>query len=616
LLVAARAVLARAPGMWAWSLNLQRFLPPVPGWSLWALAALPLLPAISRRIAPWLAWAGDAFADHPALAAASWAALAAALVWVLPDRVRFVGDFLLRQGTVQVSDSLGGVRTAILYPQALPLDVYLHYTLPALLTNRGLAGANLFARLLGAGEAALLGLLAAAFVRALSLRGIAAFACASAVVFGGYLGMFTGYSKAFSELCLLMVAEAVFALDMVRRDRGLLPLGIVVAIGTVLHRSALGLVPAAVLAWALWLRAHGAGGSWKRPRVLIALAVPSVTLAVMVPRVVALVRGFDVIHFNPPEVQRQGGALAAALAGNRPLDFVNLLVMLSPLALSAPILAYGALRSGSAAPGGPREPGGTGGPRTDLLLLVALGVPFLAIMPFLHPGQGPFRDWDVYAATGMAVSLLTAWLAGRALERVGRDAWLGVAMTLGVMAPTLQWLVLHTDADRGLERARAFLVEPPTRTEAERGETWDFLGVRNVLEANQLLRRGAPGDAEVAARYYADADEALGHAAETSPSPRILTEWALVRVMRGDHEGAREVYRRMVERQPTSVPGWTGILYMSAKLGDRDETRRAAGELLRLKPGDPTALRALRGTAAGAPGSPPHPRLASDPGAP
>ena len=602
LLLAARAGLTWVPGMWAYSLNLQRFLAPLPGWGLWALAALALLPPLARRAAPWLARAGDALEDHPVSAGAAWAAIAATLVWLLPDQVRFVGDFLLRQGTVEMAEQPGR-----LFPQALPLDVFLHYTLPAVVSGSGYASANTVARILGAGEAALLGLLAVAFARALSLRGIAAFVSASVVLFGGYLGMFTGYSKAFGELCLLMAATGLFALEMVRRDRGLLPLGIVVALGATLHRSALGLLPAAVLAWVLWYRAHGGRGAWKQPRVLLALAVPLATLAVMVPRIIAVVRTWDTVHFRPLEVQGQGGALGAALAGNRPLDLVNLILLLSPLALLSPLLALGLLRAGSAPRGDLRTPGRASSRLHEGLLLVALALPFVAVMPLIHPAQGLFRDWDDFAATGVSVSLLTAWLTGRALERAGRRAWLGVTLSLAVMAPTLQWLALHAEVDRGLARVRAFMVEPPARSDAERGKTWDFLGIRSIRLAGEHLRRGAPGDDRVAAGYWAAADEALGRAAGTSPSPRILREWALARVMRGELRGAREIYRLMVTRDPASEPGWAGLANTSADLGDHDEARRAAGELLRLRPGDPAALRVLELTARGAPTQPPKP---------
>ena len=46
-------------------------------------------------------------------------------------------------------------------------------------------------------------------------------ATAMVVLCGGYLGMFTGFSKAFSELCLLVAGVGVFGLSTMKDGRGL-----------------------------------------------------------------------------------------------------------------------------------------------------------------------------------------------------------------------------------------------------------------------------------------------------------------------------------------------------------------------------------------------------------
>ena len=155
LLVLLRGILPLLPGMSLWSLNLHRFVAPWIGWSLWALAALALLPPFGRRLLPWWEGMGRAIEHRPALAMTVAALFGAALVWMFPDRVRFVGDFLLRQGTVEVAE-----RPSVLFPQALPLDIYLHYTVPSTLAASGWIDANGAARLMGAAEAAALGVLA------------------------------------------------------------------------------------------------------------------------------------------------------------------------------------------------------------------------------------------------------------------------------------------------------------------------------------------------------------------------------------------------------------------------------------------------------------------------
>ena len=557
-LVVVRALATLTPTMWAWSLNLNRFLAPTLGWGLWALAALVLVPPLARRAAPLWNAAGDAIAEHPALA--TWAGFVAAvlLVGLWPDRVRFVGDFLLRQGTVDVAEPPGPM-----FPQALPLDILLHYSVPRVLTDALSLDANGAARLLGMAEAGGLAALAIAFARTLSLEGGAAVAVVAVVFFGAYLGMFTGFSKAFSEMCLLVAAVGVFGLRTIREGRGLLPLGLALAIGVTLHRSALGLLPAVVFAWVVWLRVHGGAAAWKRPATVIALAVPLAGLVVMLPRIVAVVHRFDALHFDPRASGLSGGMVGAALGGPRSVDLVNLGLMLSPLALVLPPL--GAVMARRWPPGAARE----------AVLLALLALPFLLVMPFLHPAQGLFRDWDDFAATGVAVSLVVAWTLAQALRLAPRHA-LAVAVTLAAMVPTCQWLAHNADLERGLQRVRAFMLEPPPRPPRERGTTWDYLGIRAF-----------------GFERWEEAAESFARAASTSPSPRILQEWALAETMRGRYRVAQRIYYRFLAKAPENPLGWLGLASVSLQMNDLAESRRAANQLLQLQPGNSDALHVL-----------------------
>lgn len=563
LLLLARAALSFGHSMWAWSLNTQRFLDPRVGWATWALAAMALVPFLARRGAPLLTRAGVAIERAPRRSMLLWAMVAAALATLMPDRVWFVGDFLMRQGLVREGES-----PAVLFPQALPLDVLLHYDLPRYLTGTALVDANGAARILGALEAAALGALAVAFARALELRGAAASAGAAVLLFGGYLGLFTGFPKAFAELCLLVACTGVFGLEVLRRGRGLLPLGLTLAIGVALHRAALGLLPATALAFGLWMVERGRGGAWRRRPVLLALAVPLAALAVMAPRIVAVVARWDTVHFTPKTVELQGGVLKAALAGARPADLANLLVMLSPLSVTIPLLVPGLLRA--------TDPAEARARRREGLLLGTVALPFLAVMPFIHPAQGLYRDWDDFAAAGVAVSLLAAWAVAHTIRYAPHRAWLAVAVAAGVMIPAIQWLAHHRDVERGLRRVRAFMVEPPRRTDAERGTTWDYLGLRYF-----------------ALERWDAAAEAYANAAETAPTSRILQQQAMAETMRRHYRKAQELYRRMLEVDPGNVLGWLGLGTTSANAGDWPEARRAGHELLRLQPGNADALHLL-----------------------
>jgi hypothetical protein len=354
----------------------------------------------------------------------------------------------------------------------------------------------------------------------------------------------------------------VAGLRVIREGRGLLALGVAIALGSTLHRSALALLPAGALAYGWWWRDRGARGAWKRPAEVAAHVIPVVTLIVMVPVIVAIMRRWDAIHIVPEEVRAQGGVLRAAFAGPRTLDLANLIVLLAPLAPAVPVVAL-ALRR---VPGRGRE----------ALFLAALAAPFMITMPFIHPAQGLFRDWDDFAAGGEALTLLAAWLVGETLRGAPRFAWLGLAAALAAAAPSMQWLAHNADLDRGLARVTAFMREPPARSAGERGKTWDYLGIRNF--------RLARWDAAAAA---------LARAAETSPSPRILLEWATAETRRGDLAAAERVLDQAVLRSPEDGMAWTALTTVAVRRGDRDGARRAAEGLLRARPGDAYALKIL-----------------------
>lgn len=581
-LLLARLALAFVPSMWFWGLNVQRFLAPVPAWGLWAVAALGLVPPVARALTPPLGRLGEELARPRGAVAAG--ILVALLALALPDRVRFVGDFLLRQGTVEQAG-----QPEVLFPQALPLDVFLHYRLPGALVAARILDANAAARALGALEAALLAALACGFARTLAFRGAVATTVAAVVFFGGTLCMFTGFSKAFAEMVLLVAASGVFGLRAVREGRGLLTLAAVLALGLTLHRSALGLVPAATLAF-VWgwrprevrvgegdraggmerARARGAGRDAARARAerIAAVALAVGALALMLPRILATMMRWDAVHLLPPEVRAQGGMLRAAFAGTRPADMLGLLAALSPLAIAIPPLAVLIGR----VPARGRE----------LALLATLAAPFVLSVPLLHPAQGLYRDWDDFAAGGQALSLVTAWLVGETLRASPGRSWLAAAVTLGVAAAALQWLAHFADLERGLARVEAFMAEPPRRGDAERGKTWDYLGIRN-------LRLG---------RWDAAA-RAFSHAAETAPSPRILLEWGTAELRRRNWMQARDLFRRVIAASPEEAHAWQGLAAAAMELGDREEARRAAETLQRLRPGDPVARQTLERLGAG-----------------
>jgi hypothetical protein len=243
VLAACRALVSLLDNMYAWSLNPPRFLPVAVGWIGWGIAALALVPAIGRRADPALARAGEACA-RGVLGPTVAAILAALLVWTIPDRLHFVGDFIVRLGAAREN-----ISATTLFPQAMPLDLFIHHSLPQAMAGALHVDPLDAERVLGALEAAILALLAVAFARALDLRGTAALVAVTATALGGWLAIFTGYGKAFRELSVVVLAVAAFGVLLVRSGRGIVPLGLAVAVGLALHRSAIGLLPRTRSRW-------------------------------------------------------------------------------------------------------------------------------------------------------------------------------------------------------------------------------------------------------------------------------------------------------------------------------------------------------------------------------
>uniref|UniRef100_A0A832I3U2 Tetratricopeptide repeat protein n=1 Tax=Eiseniibacteriota bacterium TaxID=2212470 RepID=A0A832I3U2_UNCEI len=553
-LAAARAALAFVPAMGGWALNLHRFLHPALAWLPWAVGAAALAPPLARRAVPWAERAGDALAlgaRGPALAALG----AAALVLALPDQVRFTGDFLIRQGTIEEA-----IRPDRVWPQALPLDTWLHFRLPLELDRAFGLDPNLYGRLFGAAACAALAALAAAFARACGFRGGAALAASSAAFWGGTLALFTGYNKGLAGLAVLALAVAAAGVRVAREGRGFVPLGFALAAAVALHRSGPALLPAGAAAWALAARARP--GAWRGAESLAGAAAVAASLVAFGPRIAGILTRYDPVHVAPAEVVAAGGPLAAALAPARLADTLNLALLLAPLAVAAP---FAALAFGRDRPRG-----------REALALAALALPAVAAFPFLRPIHGAYRDWDVFAPWGVGLAALTAWLAGHALRAAPARAWLAPAMAVALAVPAVQWVAHHTDVARGMARVEAFATEAPRRTPNERAYAWDFVGTR----WNQLENHAASA-------------EAFRRACEDAPSPRLLLQWALAEVLRGNPRGAIAAYHRHLEKDPKSLAGWLGLAAAASRVPDFAESRRALLEVLKLDPRNPDALAIL-----------------------
>jgi tetratricopeptide (TPR) repeat protein len=452
------------------------------------------------------------------------------------------------------------VPAAAVFPQAMPLDLLLHYDLPRFISTGFNTDILTAERILGALEAAALGGLAVGFARALALDGAAAVAVVAAAVFGGYLGLFTGYGKSLRELVVVVAAVATFGVKVARSGRGLAPLGLAAAAGLALHRSALGLLPACAVAMALGFRRHP---SLRRAQISIALGIgaPLVALLLLAGKIVAAMRSTDAAHLAL--ASGAGPALSAALAPDHLREVANVVLALAPLAAAAAVVApFARMRP---------ERDGAGA------VLFALALPFVAVLLLVHPRQGMFRDWDVFSPAAAALAALAALALGRALSDGAGRAGLALATALAALVPTVQWLWLEHDFTAGFPRIRAYLAGPPPRPVPDRSLTWDYLGTRlNWLDSL---------DASA---------EAHAHAAALTPSPRLLYLWAQAEAARKDYGASRTILLRLTTEAVNWAGAWGALAFVSQQMRDTTAARAAAARALALDPDDELARSVMR----------------------
>src|SRR5262249_13714610 len=157
-----------------------------------------------------------------------------------PDRARYTGDTRWRHGEFA---ELPHPET--LAPQATRGDLLLHHALPRWVAARTGASTEDAGRWLGAllaGLTALAGWRDGAATPAdddAPGSGLVALAAAAAATCTGALALDNGYAKATTELCVLTTIMGVGVVHLAREGRGLGTLGVCLAFGILLHRSAL-----------------------------------------------------------------------------------------------------------------------------------------------------------------------------------------------------------------------------------------------------------------------------------------------------------------------------------------------------------------------------------------
>ena len=532
-----RAATAFMPSMWAWGLNVQRFVAPLPGWLLWLAMVLVLIPAVGAGANTRLERAGDRLlggAWTPWLVALA----AAALVWSLPDRTWFTGDFLLRQGAAET-----GAFPAI-FTQSLPLERFLNQVLPRLFGTFSRLDPNVASRTIEALAAAALGVVSVRLAREWGLAGSAAAVAAGTILFGGYLSFFTGLGKPASVLCVLTASSLLGATRLVRSGRGGMLLGLALAVAFLTHRSALAIAPLWIAALILAGRAHHGAGGRTRFELAVAAGLPLLAGLIAAPLLLRIIREFDLPRHVLPSGAHGAGIMAAAFAPLHLIDLANLLLFYTPALVTAAALLM--------------APGPRGKAGAEQRLPVVLALSFVPLLLFIHPIQGVFRDLEVFAPAGVACALLAARVVGEALQSRRLPAWLAPALLAAVAAPALQWLLHFHDPALGFARARAIALEAPARPEVERARLWDVLAYRAFRD-----------------RHWDRAVEASEQAVRYAPHPRAVTMLAIARTYSGDYRGAESLYVELARRFPEDPLAWLGLGGVSVRLGDSLWSARA-----------------------------------------
>jgi tetratricopeptide (TPR) repeat protein len=232
---------------------------------------------------------------------------------------------------------------------------------------------------------------------------------------------------------------------------------------------------------------------------------------------------------------------------------LNVALVLSPLAPAIPAFAPAFSRAGS----------------REKLVLAALVLPALAMMLITRPQQGVFRDRDVFAQAGVALSLLAAWGAGRTLAASRARAWLAPALALSTIVPSAHWLAIMHQPDDALRYVHAYITGPPTRTADDRAATYDFIGVRALVT-----------------QRYDEAAAAYAKAVEAAPNPRLYATWGVCDIMAGRYPRAESLYRCAVSRDPNFLTGWVGLGTSASWVGDTTTCAEAERQITRLDPGN------------------------------
>jgi hypothetical protein len=441
----------------------------------------------------------------------------------------------------------------------------LHITVPHELARLRITPVEVTSRVLDALEAGCLALLVVALVRR-SGAGGATLASASLVILaGGSLAIFTGLSKAFTELVVLAAALTVSTFPGPSSFGRTMSTLAIFAIALALHRAALILTPIAVFGLAGWLRTSARREPPVKRWVVTTMVLVGIALAW---NAFAPIASLDL----PRGLVWPGHRTPSDSLGMRMFDLANLVVFLVPsLVLVPAVLLDPRVREGFRGPSG--------------WWCACLAIPSALLIGLIDAPQGYFRDWDMFTIAGLLLSVVSALAIGRWLSRTPQHAWLGAAVVLSTVVPCMQLLVLQSDSQAGLRRVAALAeASRPHRSTIQRASVLAFLG----------KRAWDNGDVASAASYGR-------RAATLVPTPSMLTLWGDAEEQQGHYSAAESVYVRLVAASPTNFRAWLGLARVRLGSGRPLEAAAAAESALAIQPGSTYAADLLRAARASRP---------------
>jgi hypothetical protein len=543
-----------------WGIHSAAYLPDWFAWATLGLFGAALVPPIGAALTRELERVGRQY-ETPSNKALLWlfATVAVGMLY-LPDRVGFTGDSLLRLSSAKASGS-----PVTIFPQALPLDLWLHITVPHEVARLRIAPVEATSRVLDALEAGCLALLVVTLVRRSGARG-AALANASLVILaGGSLAIFTGLSKAFTELVVLAAALAVSTFPGSSSFGRAVSTLAIFALALALHRAALILTPVVVFGLAGWL---GTSARREPPVKRWAIAVMILVGIALAGKAFVPIASRDL----PGGLVWLSHRTSSDSLGMRMLDVANLVFFLVPsLVLVPAVLLDSRVRDGFRGLGG--------------WWYACLAIPSALLIGLVDAPQGYFRDWDMFTTAGLLLSVVSALAIGRFFSRTPQYAWLGAAVALSTVVPCMQQLVLQSDSQAGLRRVASFAeAYPPHRNEVQRASVLAFLG----------KRAWDSGDVASAALYGR-------RAAELVPTPSMLTLWGDAEEEQGHLAAAESIYVRLAAASPTNIRAWLGLARVRLSSGRPLEAAAAAESALAIQPGSTYAADLLRAARASRP---------------